>query len=921
MARVEPRVDDDRASLADAAASRCRARADVVRDALASAHREFTARGTLDEPLVSAALDAFDGRIARAVAHDAPALGGFVDATEAQLLKRNHGAALSNLLAFARATAVARSRLAVDVASSPHGARVHETTGEGGEGGPGAALELMLLFPRAENARAALLAHYSDELTRCLDGIDGASREGTRPAGDDPRTAVAVGAVFWLSRRLDVRGTDAKPHAPSFDEIERVLTRRMVRARAAAGAARGDSRGGPTRARLAAKLAAAAAAARAQLSCLSSLPERPGDEFIARVYGAPAASVVGEALDEVLDAMTNGGEEEDDEDGEAAHRACVAGARAWATVRAIADGFTRGALPAAVNAALDSNAWRPTLAIRESPASRVALVVEAAFASRRDAYESTLRRFAFPSAAALFEPPRRFDFPTVRRTPPTTPTPASGTREVWNACAGSLREAAAVVSAIVATPKADEGVVDVVRGVPRGRAGDRAAVVVATCASCLERVARVTESALRGNPSNVADGGGDRVPASTTMGFDDAWTVMRAASRARRLARRCEAAVLEGDAGSDPRSSTGEGGYGEESRIVAAAKTAAALATRFDRVAGAAEARAIRALLRPATMTLEGAAAQPWRWHRKPERMPNEPPWSPHVDAWARSVDAAAARLAGAESRDASGARMIAALATLAAAEAAGVYLRTTPSRAWRERFAWDCRRIATAVRDADVYIVDASSGSRGRYLGEFEPLGRSRRVAIAKALVTRAALLRADVREVIELLPELAAHVGLGMAKVAAGRGADDVASIARGHPWGPGPSPEELWCEEEPWDGEVDGEDGGDGEDADEKSGGPGDPWRWLPRAEVLELDASWRAAEDALARTAPIASVHAALWRRSELADDDRTPLDEAEAAGKEAVRAEIERRRGGGVAAAGAGVGNDGRGGWGDGVEFY
>ena len=199
--------------------------------------------------------------------------------------------------------------------------------------------------------------------------------------------------------------------------------------------------------------------------------------------------------------------------------------------------------------------------------------------------------------------------------------------------------------------------------------------------------------------------------------------------------------------------------------------------------------------------------------------------------------------------------------------------------------------------------------------------------MAIAKALVTRAALLRADVREVIELLPELAAHVGLGMAKVAAGRGADDVASIARGHPWGPGPSPEELWCEEEPWEPwEVDGEDGRDGDDGDgdgdrdETSGGPGDPWRWLPRAEALELDASWRAAEDALARTAPIASVHAALWRRSELADDDRTPLDEAEAAGKEAVRAEIERR-GGGVAAAGAGVDDDGLGGWGDGVEFY
>ena len=942
MARVEPRVDDDRASLADAAASRCRARADVVRDALASAHREFTARGTLDEPLVSAALDAFDGRIARLVAHDAPALGGFVDATEAQLLKRDHGAALSNLLAFARATAVARSRLAVDVASasSPRaGTRVHETTGEGGEGGPGAALELMLLFPRAENARAALLAHYSDQLTRCLDGIDSqATRRidgASLPAGDDPRTAVAVGAVFWLARRVDVRGIDAKPHAPSFDEIERVLAPGAARAAAAFSPTNGSPARLTCASTCAAKLAAVAAAASAQLSCLVSLPERPGGEFIARVYGAPAASVVGEALDDVLDLMTRPGEsvdshggeeeEEDDDDDVAAHRACVEGVRAWATVRAVADGFTRVALPASVNAALEANAWRPTLAtVNEPPAwSRVVLVVEAAFAARRDAYESTLRRFAFPSAAALLKPLRRFEFP---RSTPTTTTPVSS-REVWNACAGALREAAAVVSAICAKPtSSDEGVVvDVVVRKSRGRAGDRAAGVVAACASCLERVARVTESALRGN-LNVDAGTGTKT--LSAMGFDDAWTVMSAASRARRLARRCEAAVA--DAGA---SSVDEGGYGEEcARVDAAAKTAAALAAKLDRVAGAAEARAIRALLRPATMTLEGAAAQPWRWHRKPECMPNEPPWSPHVDAWARSVASAAARLAGAKSRDVSGARMIAALVTLAAAEAAGVYLRTTPSRAWRERFAWDCRRIATAIYDAESYLgVDKTRTSGSRRRGVRDALGRSRRVAIAKALVTRAALLRADVAEVIELLPELAAHVGLGMAKVAAGHGADDVASIARGHPWGPGPSPEELWDEDELWDEEVDWEDGADGEDGDgdgDKKSAPGDPWRWLPRdaapqpramtsAEVLELDASWRAAEDALARTAPIASVHAALWRRSELADDDQTPLDEAEAAGREAVRAEIERR-GGGVAAAGD---DGGFGGWGDGVEFY
>ena len=128
----------------------------------------------------------------------------------------------------------------------------------------------------------------------------------------------------------------------------------------------------------------------------------------------------------------------------------------------------------------------------------------------------------------------------------------------------------------------------------------------------------------------------------------DARGVSGASARAQVRGGGAGGSPAEGGIGSDPRSSTGEGGYGEESRIVAAAKTAGALATRLDRVAGAAEARAIRALLRPATMTLEGAAAQPWRWHRKPERMPNEPPWSPHVDAWARSVDAAAARLAGA---------------------------------------------------------------------------------------------------------------------------------------------------------------------------------------------------------------------------------------------------------------------------------
>ena len=151
---------------------------------------------------------------------------------------------------------------------------------------------------------------------------------------------------------------------------------------------------------------------------------------------------MGEALDDVLDAMTrhptgddaDGGggggatgsvknslKTEDDEDGKAAHRACVAGVRAWATVRAVADGFALVTLPAAVNDLLDANAWRPTLAIRDSLTARVAFVLEAAFASRRETWRvhaTTVRvpvRGDAPQTAATVRLPAR------RRTPATTP--------------------------------------------------------------------------------------------------------------------------------------------------------------------------------------------------------------------------------------------------------------------------------------------------------------------------------------------------------------------------------------------------------------------------------------------------------------------------------------------------------------------
>ena len=87
------------------------------------------------------------------------------------------------------------------------------------------------------------------------------------------------------------------------------------------------------------------------------------------------------------------------------------------------------------------------------------------------------------------------------------------------------------------------------------------------------------------------------------------------------------------------------------------------------------------------------------------------------------------------------------------------------------------------------------------------------------------------------------------------------------------------------------------------------------------MADLTRAWAEVEAELVRTAPVGAVHSALWRRSELLDDDRTPLDETEAAGREAMRAEIERHRGAGTRAVEVDEDAGGFGGWGDGIEYY
>jgi hypothetical protein len=63
------------------------------------------------------------------------------------------------------------------------------------------------------------------------------------------------------------------------------------------------------------------------------------------------------------------------------------------------------------------------------------------------------------------------------------------------------------------------------------------------------------------------------------------------------------------------------------------------------------------------------------------------------------------------------------------------------------------------------------------------------------------------------------------------------------------------------------------------------------------LARIDDAWAAAEARLAAEANDDARLAALWHRSELSTSDITPLDPEEAAMKQALVAEVQRRRGG------------------------
>jgi hypothetical protein len=212
-----------------------------------------------------------------------------------------------------------------------------------------------------------------------------------------------------------------------------------------------------------------------------------------------------------------------------------------------------------------------------------------------------------------------------------------------------------------------------------------------------------------------------------------------------------------------------------------------------------------------------------------------------------------------------------------AAADVAGTYLRISPSRAWRERYARDCRRVATTLcrADAKTSLADRSKANAA---------SSRRRAAIARTVLARGALLRAGSETIRVAVEDVATHAASGFGLVV-GAHVEDETTRSAGHSWGAGPSPEALWRLRE-----------------EEAERDDGDPWAWMPRRarwggdlDDDDDDDAWDAAEAEEVRTAPMGEIHAAVWRRSELLEDDITPLEPGEEAAKKALLAAVNAHR--------------------------
>jgi hypothetical protein len=179
-------------------------------------------------------------------------------------------------------------------------------------------------------------------------------------------------------------------------------------------------------------------------------------------------------------------------------------------------------------------------------------------------------------------------------------------------------------------------------------------------------------------------------------------------------------------------------------------------AARVEGVALEALFSAVRAAAKPATLALlEGAVAQTWGHHRKPEALPGAQPCSPHIVHWRASALGAFSRLEetlavekGPRGRtDPDATRFFGTFIDHVASEALGAYSRIAPSRAWRDRYAWDVRTIVTTVE-----TMERRARRKGR---------RTAAESASRALAALSSLSRGSSGETLETPPETRAAGG----------------------------------------------------------------------------------------------------------------------------------------------------------------
>ena len=823
-------VDDlvSLAATADGALEACRARADALRARLSSLRLDFV--GDSDEV---DAVAAFDARLASC--DDRPAsFVGALERCEMHLARGEHGRALAAYLTLAREAAVS---------------------------GPGRAYRSLTpaILSRAERCRRPLAERFRRDLADTLRSYAAAAASvGARVnPHENQRAALALGACFWLANDLE-RSSDVRPGwrpvesvlAEHVETVERDVTRAFKRrpGRRTEGYDDDDES-----VHLSAILDALAAVAEWQTALVAALPERPHSSALARLYAEPAARAAGRALDATLEKLARNGDDDDSNTGDGSNpRAFDRALRVVGRCVAACDAYRDESLPRAFDAGWTSRPWRPAVSpgMTSDVQTGACVALEAAFASRRERLERELIRRALPASAALATMCR----PALGRSPRDSQHHVS---KYERACAEVIAEVIDVASSVERRLPA---------GAPERAAASRAmnaacrvvadAVAAALAGEAYPKYGGIRKGAVGVSGGAFASAFAFASPSAPAMTQEAAFTARDIAAAAARAARRSEAAARAGTRRSSNAVSS--------SAVAAAAEDARAAAESLESLAAAAESRAVDASLRTPRTALEGAAAQTWTHHRAPERIKRTPMCSPHLRPWRAALRRASNALEsnGTSTSCKRGTRPTAAraLADRAAAEAWGVYSRLAPSRAWRDRFAWDCRTVARTLRALDARarmteesIEDAETETskrretrrrkrRTRTAAETNetnedetPEGAtgdedgaapdafddaSSRVSacarMARAMCERAALLTVPTETILDAVADVRAAAASGTISVRVSHppgdgetetSGDDVPPAARGHPWGLGhATPEAGWRDSDAFDDAFD-------------------------------------------------------------------------------------------------------------------